>query len=63
MGFFDPFKDVKDGVLLGEEDIIVEEGPIEMEQIWELGLVPMYHVTSFTMQMSSYPISTIFVLL
>jgi len=29
LGFFDPFKDVKDGVLLDEEDIIAEEEVVD----------------------------------
>ena len=37
LGFFDPFKDVKDGVLLGEEDIIVEEEAGEEQDAEERG--------------------------
>ena len=32
MGHFDPFKDVKDGVLLDEEDIAMEDEAIDEEQ-------------------------------
>ena len=32
MGLFDPFKDVKDGVLLDKEDITVEEEYANEEQ-------------------------------
>ena len=32
MGHFDPFKDVKDGVLLDEEDIAAEEEDVDEEQ-------------------------------
>ena len=31
LGLFDPFKDVKDGVLLDEEDIAVEEEAVKEE--------------------------------
>ena len=32
LGFFDPFKDVKDGVLLDEEEIAGEKGIVNEEQ-------------------------------
>ena len=32
LGLFDPFKDVKDGVLLGKEYITIEEEAVDEEQ-------------------------------
>ena len=37
MGLFDPFKDMKDGVLLDEEDIAAEEEAGEEQEVEEQG--------------------------
>ena len=37
MGLFDPFKDVKDSVLLDEEDIVAEEEAGEEQEVEEQG--------------------------
>ena len=46
MGLFDPFKDVKDGVLLDKEDIVAEEEAGEEQDADDVNVYTAFHLFS-----------------